>query len=160
MYVRQSPKGAVSGNTAASKTSVHKASDVRTMSPIKDSTRYPSDWPEISRRIKERAGNRCECEGECGVNHLWQNETQHRHWTMVGSQRCSERHGLSAIHFKGDVVLTVAHLNHTPESCDEDNLKAMCQRCHNRYDRPHRNANAAKTREEQPGLIRLFEPTL
>lgn len=28
--------------------------------------RYPANWREISARIRERAGNRCECEGECG----------------------------------------------------------------------------------------------
>ena len=38
------------------------------MSPIRPENRdrYPSDWPAISLRIKERAGWRCECEGECG----------------------------------------------------------------------------------------------
>lgn len=28
--------------------------------------RYPADWKAISAAIKARAGNRCECEGECG----------------------------------------------------------------------------------------------
>lgn len=32
------------------------------------------------------------------------------------------------------VVLTIAHLDHTPENCDPDNLLAMCQRCHLAYD--------------------------
>lgn len=32
------------------------------------------------------------------------------------------------------IVLTVAHLDHDPSNCAEDNLKALCQRCHNRYD--------------------------
>jgi len=35
-------------------------------------------------------------------------------------------------------VLTVAHLDHTPENCEPQNLKAMCQRCHNKYDAPMR----------------------
>lgn len=35
------------------------------------------------------------------------------------------------------VVLTVAHLDHTPEHCDPDNLAAMCQGCHLHYDRDH-----------------------
>jgi len=129
------------------------------MSPIspENRARYPENWREISAAIRERAENRCECEGECGVNHLWQNETQTRHWTMIGSTRCSERHRLSAIHFKGDVCLTVAHLDHQPENCDDDNLKAMCQRCHNRYDRPHRTTNTQKSRQKEAGLIPLFE---
>ena len=36
------------------------------------------------------------------------------------------------------VVLTIAHLNHTPEDCRPENLRALCQRCHNRYDAKHR----------------------
>lgn len=32
------------------------------------------------------------------------------------------------------VILTVAHLDHQPENCDRDNLRAMCQRCHLAYD--------------------------
>jgi hypothetical protein len=31
-------------------------------------------------------------------------------------------------------VLTVAHLNHDPQDCRDENLKAFCQRCHLRYD--------------------------
>lgn len=38
------------------------------------------------------------------------------------------------------VVLTVAHLNHRPEDCDPENLRAWCQRCHNTYDAPMRAA--------------------
>jgi hypothetical protein len=33
------------------------------------------------------------------------------------------------------VVLTTARLDHRPENCKADNPKAMCQRCHNSYDR-------------------------
>ena len=32
------------------------------------------------------------------------------------------------------MVLTVAHLDHTPENNALTNLKAMCQRCHLRLD--------------------------
>lgn len=35
------------------------------------------------------------------------------------------------------VVLTVAHLDHTPENCDPENLRAWCQRRHLHYDREH-----------------------
>jgi 5-methylcytosine-specific restriction endonuclease McrA len=72
--------------------------------------RYPKDWDAISRTIRERAGNKCE---ECGVPNY------------------SIRDGAK-------IVLTVAHLDHTPENCDPQNLKAWCQRCHNRYDAPMR----------------------
>ena len=38
------------------------------------------------------------------------------------------------------VVLTVAHLDHTPENCADENLLHLCQQCHNRYDAPMRRA--------------------
>lgn len=38
------------------------------------------------------------------------------------------------------IILTVAHLDHRPENCTDENLKALCQRCHNRYDAPMRAA--------------------
>ena len=87
--------------------------------------RYPSDWSHISARIRfKRAGNRCECEGECG-----------RH----GFRCCAvnrEPHPVTG----SKVVLTVAHLDHTPENCTDDNLVAMCQRCHLSYDAAHHAA--------------------
>ena len=46
------------------------------------------------------------------------------------------------------VVLTIAHLDHTPENCSEENLKALCQKCHNSYDARHR----AETRKNRVRL--------
>lgn len=94
--------------------------------------RYPPDWREISTAIKDRAGWRCECAGECGRGH-------------VG--RCPNRHGGPAYGTGSTVVLTTAHLNHTPEDCDPANLRAMCQGCHLHYDRDHHRETAAATRE-------------
>lgn len=96
---------------------------------------YPPNWKEISERIRSRAGGQCECEGECGL-----------HRTHPGPRRCTERHGRAAWWAKGMIVLTVAHLNHKPEDCADDNLKAMCQRCHLRYDAAHHRRNASATR--------------
>jgi hypothetical protein len=53
------------------------------------------------------------------------------------------------------VVLTVAHLDHTPENCADDNLKAMCQRCHNRYDMPMRRAGIARRKREALAMQEL-----
>ena len=119
------------------------------MSPIRPDQRalYPSDWRAISERIKARAGNRCECAGECGL-----------HRTTPGPRRCTEVHGDPAHFARGTVVLTVAHLNHDPTDNRPENLRAMCQRCHNRYDKPHRTANAAATRHKKrtAGIESLF----
>jgi hypothetical protein len=98
------------------------------MMPIKPENkhRYPEDWIQIRKRILERA-NGC-CEGspdfpECRERNYW-------HHSITGSR----------------VVLTVAHLDHVPENCDEKNLKAWCQRCHLNYDMKHR----AKAQKEKP----------
>lgn len=95
--------------------------------------RYPADWKQVSARIKERAAGQCECVGECGL-HL--------------GQRCVERHGEPARFANGTIVLTTAHLDHQPENCADDNLKAMCQRCHLRYDRDYHSANQKRRRRE------------
>lgn len=115
--------------------------------PIKpeNKARYPKDWKAISKAIRERSGGRCECEGECGL-----------HRTTPGPRRCVERHGEPAKWAKGKVVLTVAHLNHTPEDCRPENLKAMCQRCHLRYDHDHHQANARATRRNRKARADLF----
>lgn len=96
---------------------------------LEERDRYPKDWPEISRRIRDRAGNRCEgspahpdCRAENGRPH-----------PVTGSR----------------VVLTTAHLNHRPEDCSEGNLKALCQRCHLTYDAKHHAANAARARRRK-----------
>ncbi|AOT25812.1 HNH endonuclease [Mycobacterium phage Tortellini] len=95
--------------------------------------RYPRDWKQISEQIRfERAQSRCECEGECGRG------------THTG--RCPNIHGQPAYGTGSRVVLTVAHLNHTPEDCADDNLRAMCQGCHLHYDREHHKQTAATTR--------------
>lgn len=78
--------------------------------------RYPKDWPAISLRIRKRAGWKCEVEG-CKAE-------QGKPHPITGSI----------------VVLTVAHLDHIPENVDDSNLKAMCQRCHLRYDAHHHRA--------------------
>lgn len=93
--------------------------------------RYPADWPEISRAAKDRAGWRCACRGECGRGH---------------PGRCPNRHGGAAYGTGSTVVLTTAHLDHTPEHCDPHNLVPMCQGCHLHYDAGHHRVTAARTR--------------
>ena len=121
------------------------------MSPIRpeDRDRYPADWPEIRARILERAGGRCECWGRCGHDH-----TAERRGSDYGyyddaracwMSRCEATdRGYHPV-TKSRVVLTVAHLDHTPEHNDPSNLLAMCQRCHLAYDREHHAETRART---------------
>lgn len=115
--------------------------------------RYPHDWKAISDRIRfDRAAGRCECEGECGMP---------GHAGMIidaGEARCMNMHGQPSVYSGKLVVLTTAHLDHTPEHCDDDNLKAMCQGCHLHYDGAHhaetRQATILAAREAA-GLLQL-----
>lgn len=118
------------------------------MSPIKpeNRARYPKDWKAISASIRERAQGQCECMGECGL-----------HRTTGGPRRCEEMHGSRAKWARGVVVLTVAHLDHVPENCAPENLKAMCQRCHLRYDIEHHAETRRRTRDALTGQASLFE---
>ena len=86
---------------------------------------YPPDWRAISLRIRERDKWRCRwCAARQGEPH-----------PVTGSR----------------VVLTVAHLNHEPSDCREANLLSLCQKCHNDYDRPMRQAHARVTRAAKKG---------
>jgi 5-methylcytosine-specific restriction endonuclease McrA len=96
--------------------------------------RYPANWQGIRVEILQRSRiygfERCECWGECGRG------------THGG--RCPNLNGGEAYGTGSTVVLTIAHLDHTPEHNDPSNLRAMCQGCHLHYDREHH----AETRRE------------
>ena len=114
---------------------------------------YPPNWKSLSFWIRfGRAQGRCECEGECGL-----------HRSSPGPRRCIELDGRRANWARGLVMLTVAHLNAKDGPCEcqplcakPDHLKAMCQRCHLRYDQPLHIANARRTRFERRAHRELF----
>jgi 5-methylcytosine-specific restriction endonuclease McrA len=126
--------------------------------------RYPKDWPAISRAIRERADNACE---QCGLPNgaLGARRKSDGAFLPVMSPDAkpgdlawcgSDDHGKARLTVV-QVVLTVAHLDHTPENCDPSNLRAWCQRCHLVYDREHHAANAAATRRARLKTLELFE---
>ncbi len=53
-------------------------------------------------------------------------------------------------------VAVLAVLDHTPENCEEHNLKAMCQRCHLTYDAEHHKRTAYRTRKDAAMTADLF----
>lgn len=112
---------------------------------------YPANWKQISLSIRERAGNRCEW---CGVPNgvigyreesgnfitLYQDKSE------VGQRADTlTEDGIKLIR----IVLTVAHLDHTPANCDPANLVALCQKCHLAYDAKFHAQNAANTRRKK-----------
>lgn len=131
--------------------------------------RYPKDWPDISQRVRAAAGWKCEW---CGVPNgelggrlpggTWckaagwdhpadrpvEGETHPCHLPL--EDRCIM---LRIVR----IVLTVAHLDHQPENCARENLKALCQRCHNLYDAPKRRAGIIERARAALGINDLFD---
>ena len=121
--------------------------------PIKAENRhrYPSNWKQIRAEILGRAGQRCE---QCGVpNRAWR-LPGFGAWTFdpATADEWSDE-GRKATR----IVLTIAHLDHTPENCDPTNLQALCQRCHLRYDIAHHQRTAYATRRTPRALGDLFD---
>jgi len=112
-------------------------------------SKYPADWEDFSRRIRfERAKGQCECAGECALH------DGHDLFFPV-ARRCVERHGTLAQYARGEIILTVAHLNRADGPCKcnplcaiNDHVKAMCQRCHIRYDIERHVAHRKRTAKE------------
>lgn len=138
--------------------------------PIKpeNRARYPKDWRHIRAAILERAGRKCE---GCSVKQYAVAHWNGDEWCVDSSSledgiTYAQARQIAAENSIGwepgmpkwiVVVLTVAHLDHTPENCDITNLRAWCQRCHLRYDAKLHQANAAKTRKARKAVGDLFE---
>ena len=136
--------------------------------PIKpeNKDRYPADWQQIRERILERAGNCCEqCKvpnririargsGEDAGTYMTDDASVYDAQTgeCLGQCRMSDYD----VARMTDVVLTIAHLDHTPENCDDANLKALCQRCHLAYDAEHHKATSQATRRAKLNNGELF----
>lgn len=124
-----------------------------------DYSKYPKDWQEIRASILDRAGHCCE---ECGVANY-----------AIGARDCNDDwHDEDSIHYMNGtegkilfgefprmvkIVLTISHTDHDVQNNNADNLRALCQLCHNRHDAKHRARNAAKTRAMKKGQLALFE---
>lgn len=126
--------------------------------PIKpeNKARYPKDWPAISARIRMLAGNICE---NCRLGNGWigyRNESG-EFVRIADSGKAEDYAGHATGYRVFRIVLTVAHLNHQPEDCRHENLKAWCQKCHLAYDKDHHQRNAAETRKARKASSDLFE---
>lgn len=141
--------------------------------PIKpeNKDKYPKNWKQISEDIRfNRADGKCEV---CGVpNYAVGHRNEDGNFVPIGGNIFADLAGQGLLYpslnpltfmeakeiadaetfncvygFKYVViVLTVAHLDHQPENCDYTNLKAMCQKCHNNYDKGHRKETIRNSR--------------
>jgi 5-methylcytosine-specific restriction endonuclease McrA len=138
--------------------------------PIKpeNKARYPANWKEIRAAILARAGHRCE---KCGVHNgsrIVRGKGSDDATYMIADGRvfCAEtgkylgRPRMSDYECTGDgvdIVLTIAHLDHVPENCEPENLRAWCQRCHLRYDAAHHAETARATRHARKAIADMFD---
>jgi hypothetical protein len=117
-------------------------------------SRYPDNWDDIAHHIKTKAGWKCvECERPCRMpgepvdEFVDRINTNHPEWAddlvkiKLAKATVNALPGLDVdggnsitVSKVGRFTLTVAHLDHVPENCDADNLRAWCSVCHCRYD--------------------------
>jgi hypothetical protein len=136
-----------------------------------DMKRYPADWKAISARIRERDENKCKW---CGVPNgaAGYRGPDGQFWTeeMI-NQVCDGGDPWEGKPYRYVViVLTVAHLGtphadgtpgdkHDKMDVRDENLAALCQRCHLRYDIKEHMQNAARTRlaKKQALYVPMFD---
>ncbi len=106
---------------------------------LRNRGQYPKNWKKIVAEIRKRAGDQCECAGECGLH-------DGRDLFFTKAKRCEERNGAAGKWMRGMIMLTTAHLCHNPKCARRSHLKALCQRCHLRYDQELHARNSASTR--------------
>lgn len=134
--------------------------------------RYPADWKAISHAAKERAGWKCQHPGclarQYSIGFWWRPDGGAHQWaeqyeppgTYAEAKAIRAEAFWEVQHLGGDpltiIVLTTAHLDHQPENCAPENLRALCQRHHLAHDHDHHRANAQATRRAKGGTLELF----
>lgn len=136
--------------------------------PIKPENRhrYPADWKQIRERILTRADHRCE---QCKAKNrtriargagkdadTYQTDDAEVFDANTGEHLGTCRMSDYQVDRMVDIVLTIAHLDHTPENCADDNLRAWCQRCHLRYDQQHHAETRQVSRRTAGGQLELL----
>jgi hypothetical protein len=138
-----------------------------------DKSRYPADWLDVRARILARATPageewpRCEW---CGVmdRSVIVRDRRAPRWTRDRWEYASDADALGGAKLTF-VILTIAHLGtdypdgrsgdkHDKMDCRDENLAALCQRCHLFYDLDEHIANRARTmrrRRVEAGQLEL-----
>jgi hypothetical protein len=95
---------------------------------------YDINWKDVIRpRILKRAGYRCE---NCGVpNHTDIIRMPNGVWIEADDwdKKFADTKGIKMTY----IVLTVSHQDHNVKNNADNNLKALCQKCHLDYDRAY-----------------------
>lgn len=134
--------------------------------PIKPELRkfYGREWRSIVRpRILARAGDRCEQCRAPNKKIVIRYDSLPGWWFDIESGAAVRPDGTVETHVRGSempanyrlvkIVITVAHLNHRAGDDRDENLCALCQRCHLVYDLGHhRESRSIRKDAERPLL--------
>jgi hypothetical protein len=145
--------------------------------------RYPANWKEIREGILKRANNHCEI---CGVPNYFRVirfedsiRWEYPQWWFYREYVSGCRHApeeylaeqiIGSLEYRDDpyreakyrqarlvkIVLTIAHLDHTPEHCEPENLKALCQLCHLSYDAKRKARDLMERRRTARAIGEIF----
>jgi hypothetical protein len=136
--------------------------------PIKPENkgRYPANWKDIRAAILARAGDCCE---QCKVPNgariargagpfagTFQRDDAEVYDAETGQHIARVRMSEYQVKNMVTIVLTIAHLDHQPENCAPDNLRALCQMHYLRHDAAHHAETARATRHERKAMGDLF----
>ena len=89
-----------------------------------DYKKYPKNWhTEIRPRILKRANNKCE----------WCGAENYKPHPKTGSK----------------VILTISHFDHDKDNNSDNNLNALCQKCHLGHDLPRHIQNRLRNAKEK-----------
>ena len=124
---------------------------------------YPENWDQIAADVKDKANWTCEeCDRICRKKgesvldfaaRIKGKNDKFLDWWV-------NRTALSDLCAKPQrFTLTVAHLDHNPQNCTKENLKALCSVCHLKYDQEHHRKNRARTiklKQEAAGQLTLL----
>lgn len=128
-----------------------------------DYKQYPSNWKEIRQRILARAGNKCET---CGVpNGVEIMRCSDGTWKLASDALDDlDRMPYEAFcALWGDtqtptrIILTISHQDHDITHNSDDNLKALCQKCHLSYDAQHHAESRRRNRDKKFGQGKLID---
>ena len=118
-----------------------------------DYKKYPDNWKtEIRPRILKRDENKCKF---CGIRNYtigWRDDTgkfEECNPLYISEFLPSDRKEIK-------IILTVAHLDHKLDDHSDENLAALCQKCHLDYDIEQNNINRIKNKDDRTGQVNMF----
>lgn len=132
-----------------------------------DKKRYPVNWDEISKAVREKAGQKCQ---QCGAPNgvlVYRPPEKPETWILVPERVSSQDvvriwggRPITEVNRTVRIVLTVHHIGipkedgtpgdrHDKMDCREDNLIALCQRCHWKADWDIHYAKAVRAKRER-----------